>query len=304
MNILELLRLADSRNDGVASAVVSNFMENEAFFGAMEFVTVGGTLSYGWNEEKTLPSVGSRAFNADYTEDNGETKPLQEALKLYGGLIGVDRMATAQLGEEVVGAKLDAQIKALRLAIINDFFNGSSATDVNDMDGLKTLLPTTTAGRVDRGYVVNNGGAALSRAKLDEAIGNTDTGAGTVIFTDKMVPYYINQYGESLVTFDKNEFGVPVARYGDIPIVTVDRNNSNAKILGFTEASSTSSMFIANVGVDGVAMLSGQTGITSSPTEQSGSRNKNQVDWLVAALVKGDYNLARLYNFTATAMVA
>ena len=101
----------------------------------------------------------------------------------------------------------------------------------------------------------------MSRAKLDELIGNTDTGANTVIFADKMVPFYMNQYGESLVTFDKNQFGVPVARYGDIPIITVDRNNLNQKILGFSEAGSTSSLFICNLDVDKVAMLSGQGGM-------------------------------------------
>ena len=125
-----------------------------------------------------------------------------------------------------------------------------------------------------------------------------------VIFADKEVPYLINQYGESLVTFDKNEFGAPVARYGDTPIVTVDRNSLNAKILGFTEAGSTSSMFIANIGVDKVGMLSGIGGLTSSPAEQSGSSNKYQVDWLLALMVQGDYNLSRLHNFTKTSMVA
>lgn len=304
MNILELQRLAEARGDAYAAMVAQNFMENEAFFGAMEIVEFGGSMSYGWNEEKTLPTAQSRNINGDYTENNGETKPMQEALKVYGGLIGVDRMASQQFGSDVIMAKQEAQIKAIRLKIMNDFFNGSSTTDATQMDGLKSILPTTTAGRVDRGYVVNNGGAALSRKKLDEALANTDIDAGAVIFADKQVPYLINQYGESLVTFDKNEFGAPVARYGDVPIVTVDRNNLNAKILGFGESGSTSSMFIANIGADKVAMLSGAGGITASPTEQSGSKNKHQVDWLVALMVQGDYNLSRLYNFTNTSMVA
>jgi len=304
MNILEMQKLADARGDSFAAMVASNFMENEAFFGAMEYVEFGGSMSYGWNEEKTLPSAGSRAINSDYTENNGESKQMQEALKAYGGLIGVDRMAAQQYGNEVVMAKQEAQIKAVRLKIMNDFFNGDSSSDSTAMDGLKSILPTTTAGRVDRGYVVANGGAALSRKKLDEALANTDIDAGAVIFADKQVPYLINQYGESLVTFDKNEFGAPVARYGDIPIIPVDRNNLNAKILGFTEAGSTSSLFVANVGIDKVAMLSGAGGITASPTEQSGSKNKYQVDWLTSVMVQGDFNLTRLAGFTNTSMIA
>lgn len=304
MNLLEMQKLADARGDAYAAMVAANFLENEAFFGAMEFVEFGGSMTYGWNEEKSLPTAQSRAINGDYTENNGETKAMQEGLKAYGGLIGVDRMAAQQLGDGIVMSKQESQIKAIRLKIMNDFFNGSSSSDVTQMDGLKTILPTTTAGRVDRGYVVNNGGAALSRKKLDEALANTDIDAGAVIFADKQVPYLINQYGESLVTFDKNEFGAPVARYGDIPIIPIDRNNLNSKILGFGEAGSTSSLFVANIGMDKVGMLSGVGGMSASPTEQSGSKDKYQVDWLIAALVQGDYNLTRLYNFTNTSMVA
>ena len=304
MNILEMQKLADARGDAYAAMIAQNFMENEGFFGAMEFVEFGGSMSYGWNEEKTLPSGQTRSINGDYTENNGETKALQEGLKAYGGLIGVDRMAAQQLGSEIVSSKQAAQIKAIRLKIMNDFFNGASATDNTQMDGLKSILGTGTAGRVDRGYVVDNGGAALSRKKLDEALANTDMDAGAVIFADKQVPYLINQYGESLVSFDKNEFGAPVARYGDIPIITVDRNSVNSKILGFSESGSTSSMFVANIGMDKIAMLSGAGGLTASPVEGSGSTNKYQVDWLVALMAQGDYNLSRLHNFTNTSMIA
>lgn len=304
MNIVEMQRLAEMREDNMASMVIQNFIENEAFFGAAQFIEVGGSFSYGWNEEKTLPTASNRAINTNYTAANGETKPMQEGLKLIGGVISVDRVAVAQLGQDVVMKKQEAQIKAIRLKILNDFFNGSSLTDPLAFDGLKSFIPTTTAGRVDRGYHVANGGGALSRTKLDEAIANTDTDASTVIFADKQVPYFMRQYGDTLITFDKNEFGVPVARYGDIPIITVDRNGSNAKILGFGESGSTSSLFVANMDIDKVAMLSGAGGLLSSPTVSSGSQDAYQMDWLLAVALQGAYNCARVSGFTAATMVA
>jgi hypothetical protein len=304
MNIIELQKLAAARGDNMSDMIIQNYVENEAFFGAMEFIEFGGSMSYGWNEEKTLPNGENRGFNENYVGANGETKPMQEGLKIYGGKISVDRLAVAQLGNEIVMKKQESQMKAIRLKIMNDFFNGSSATDIKQMDGLKSFLPTATAGRIERGYIADNGGAALSRKKLDEIIGNTDTDGNTVIFADKMVPFYINQYGESLVTFDKNEFGVPVARYGDVPIITVDRNSTNAKILGFTEASNTSSLFLANLDVDKVAMLSGAGGMLTSNPEASGSNDIYQNDWLLAVALQGQYNAARLHNFTAATMVA
>jgi len=304
MNIVEMQRLADMREDNMASMVIQNFMENEAFFGVAQFIEVGGSFSYGWNEEKTLPTASNRAINSNYTASNGETKPMQEALKVCGGVVSFDRLAVQQLGNDIVMKKQEAQIKAIRLKILNDFFNGSSLTDPLAFDGLKSFIPTTTAGRVDRGYVVNNGGAALSRVKLDELIANTDVDGSTVMFADKTVPFFMRQYGDTLITFDKNEFGVPVARYGDIPIITVDRNNVNSKILGFGESGSTSSLFVANMDIDKVAMLSGAGGMLSSPTVASGSQDAHQLDWLLAVALQGQYNAGRIYNFTAATMVA
>lgn len=303
MNLVELQKIAQSRGDNMSDTIIANFLENDGFFGAMQFNTFGGSFAYGWNEEKTLPTASSRALNADYTASSGETKQMQEALKVYGGKIQVDSVMANQLGVEVVMKKQESQMKAIRLKIVNDFFNGSSASDITAFDGLKAQIPTTVAGRIEKGYVVANGGGALSRTKLDELIGNTDVDANSVIFADKMVPFYINQYGESLVSFDKNEFGVPQARYGDIPIITVDRNNLNAKILGFGEAGSTSSLFLTSLDIDKVSMLSGSAGMVSKSTS-SGSIDSYQVDWLLALAIQGQYNAGRLSGFTAATMVA
>jgi len=303
MNIVEMQRLADMREDNMASMVIQNFMENEDFWSKVPIVSMGGSLSYGWNEDKTLPNAGSRAYNENYISSNGETKPMQEALKLTGGKIGVDYTLNAQLGADAIMAKQADQIKAIRMRIMNQFFNGSSLTDPKDFDGLKSFIGTTTAGRVDRGYYVANGGAALSRAKLDEALAETDGDQNRVIFANYNMPMLINQYGETLVTFDKNEFGVPVPRYGDVPIIPIRRNNLNADILGFGESGSTSSLFVANLSENAVSWLSGQAGIMTRQT-QTGSQDEYQVDWMAAVLVQGAYNLTRLSGFTKATMVA
>ena len=304
MNIIELQKLSEARGDAVSAMVIQNFMENESFYGAMSFDNVPvGTFSKGWNEEKTLAGADTRSLNSDYTASETETEQRQEALKVYGGKVGVDYVARNQLGEASYMKAIESQIKAIRLKVMNDFFNGSSASDINAFDGLKTLLPTTTAGQIDRGYIVANGGGALSRKKLDELLGNVDTDSNTVIFADKMMPYLMNQYAESLVTFDKNDFGVAVPRYGDIPIVTIDKNNLATKILGFSESGSTSSLFVANLDIDKVTMLTGAGGMLSKATD-SGSQDISQVDWLLSLAIKGKYNAGRLHGFTNTSMVA
>ncbi len=303
MNIVEMQRIADMREDNMASMVIQNFMESEEFFNRVPIVTIGGSLSYGWNEEKTLPSAGSRAFNENYTASNGETKPMQEALKLTGGKLSADYALVEQLGNDVMMRKQDDQIKAIRMRIMNQFFNGSSLSDPKDFDGLKSFIGTGTAGRVDRGYHVANGGGALSRAKLDEALAETDGDANRVIFANYNMATLINQYGETLVTFDKNEFGVSVPRYGDVPIINIRRNNLNADILGFGESSSTSSLFVANLSENAVSWLSGQSGIMTRETKTA-SQDEYQVDWMAAVLVQGAYNLTRLSGFTKAAMVS
>jgi len=113
----------------------------------------------------------------------------------------------------------------------------------------------------------------------------------------------MRQYGDTLITFDKNEFGVAVPRYGDVPIIPIRRNNLNADILGFGESGSTSSLFVANLSESAVSWLSGQAGIMTRQT-QTGSQDEYQVDWMAAVLVQGAYNLTRLSGFTKAAMVS
>lgn len=303
MNLIESLNLAVANKENMKAAIISNFLEADDFFSRAQFVPFSGSFSYGWTEEKTLPNAGTRSLNADYTVNNGETEARQEGLKIYGGVIDVDIMQREQLGDEIVMKKQESQIKAIRLKILNDFINGSSATSAESFDGLKTQV-ARTAGRQERGYGVDNTTAALKRTKLDELIDNVDVGDSTVLIMDKSVRSYMRQYADSLLTFDKNDFGVPVARYGDIPILAFDRNNLNQKILGFTEASSSSSIFCVNLDIDKIAMLQGQKGLSVQEAEKSGSKYKYQVDWLLSLAVQGQYNAGRLFGFTAGTMTA
>jgi len=304
MNLIELQKLAEMGGDKVAAMVVQNFVEQDQLLSAMNFSSVAvGNMGAMWNEEKTLPEVGTRSVNEDFTTGNGETVRKQESLKIYGGKIGVDRALVGQLGNAAVAAKVDAQIKALRSKIANDVFNGSSATDAEQFDGLKTFLPLGATGRIDNGYRVNNGGGALSIKNLDAAIAEVDTG-NQVIFANKRVKMYINQYAQSLVTFDKNDFGVAVPRYGDIPIIDIDRNNLNVDILGFGESGSTSSLFVCNIGEEALTMLTGARGLYTTTAKQGEAIGENSVEWLIAMALKGEYNAARLSGFTATSAVA
>ena len=101
--------------------------------------------------------------------------------------LGGDLMVVAILNIQKIPKII---ILSLILALIVPVCN---ATDVEQFDGLKTQLPTATAGRIDRGYIVDNGGAALSRKKLDDLVGNVDDSDNPVLLMDKMTPFYINQ---------------------------------------------------------------------------------------------------------------
>lgn len=304
-NLLELTR----RAKGMAAIVGQDFYDNDPLLRTIPIIEIGkGTTSGGWNEVTGLPTPQNRAANSDYTRNQATTKHLQKQLKLYGGKVGIDYALKARMGVQATAIELESQIFAIRSAIVNDFFNGSSTTNPLQMDGLKSFLPTTTAGRIDRGYVTNNGGAALSRIKLDETIDEVrarpfDGTRGKIIFCDYRVPKMLGRYADTLAQFGKDVFGMPVLAYDGIPLIPIYQNQSDSDILGFGESGSTSSLFVVNLDLNAVSLMSGDEGILTRE-EKDGSKDVEQVDWWITAKIQGKRNAARLYNFTNATAVA
>jgi hypothetical protein len=118
---------------------------------------VGRAFSY--NSEATLPAAAFRAVNAGYTESTGTYTTATESLVILGGEYAVDRFlerTSAGTVASLVAAQRDMKARSIAAKFGDTFFNGSTGTDANSFNGLKT--------RITGGQVLSSGtnGAAMN----------------------------------------------------------------------------------------------------------------------------------------------
>jgi hypothetical protein len=234
------LTLVESAKMGTGTAfrdaIVEMFPANSELLTALPFQTISGNaLKY--NREETLPGIAFRGYNESYTESTGVINPITETLHILGGDLDVDRQLVKSMGAGVRAAHVNMKVKALTGAWTEKFLKGDNASDPREFDGLQNRL--TGSQVIEAGSTA--GGAALSLAKLDEAIDAVDN--PTHILMNRTMKrrlaaaarlYTVGGY----ITFELGAFGRRVQRYNDLPIVTIDQDNEGNEILGFTEAAS------------------------------------------------------------------
>ena len=229
--------------------VIEKFAETSEILRVLPFTSISGNaLSY--NIEETLPGIGFRGVNESYTESTGILNPQTESLVIAGGDLDVDKFLVDTMGASQRTVQEAMKIKALSLAWTKTFIKGDSASDPREFDGLQT--------RLSGDAVISNGTAGLSLIKLDEAIDNVDN--PTHIIMSKSVRRALTVAARTAsvggnITYNVDEFGRQVAYYNDLPILLVGKDNTNTDILGYTEASTTTSVYVVSLGESGVSGL-------------------------------------------------
>lgn len=217
--------------DVVRSAVIELFAQNSDILTVLPFTTIQGN-AYKYVQEQTLPGIAFRGVNEAYTESAGVLNPQTEQLVIAGGDLDVDRFIVATQGMGVRGAHVRMKVKALASSFSLKFIKGDSASTAKEFDGLQTRL---TGNQVVSNSAASNG-AALSLAKLDEAIDAVDDPSHLLM--TKAMARRLNAAARTTtvggyVTYSQGEFGRRIMRYNDLPILIADRNaDANAQIDG------------------------------------------------------------------------
>lgn len=233
---LTLVEAAKQTNDPVQSAIIEMYARSSAVLGVLPFDNIqGNALKY--NREETLPGVGFRGVNESYTESTGIINPQTEPLVIAGGDLDVDKFILDTMGMGQRSVQEAMKVKALALSWTKAFIKGDQISDPREFDGLQTRL--TGDQIVDAGST--DGGDALSLAKLDELIDAVDE--PTHLMMNKTMRRRLTAAARStsiggFITWEKDEFGQPLAVYGDLPILIIDKDNTDTDILPFTEVGS------------------------------------------------------------------
>lgn len=222
--------------DVVRSAIIELYARSSDILMALPFEDITGN-AYKYNREETLPGIGFRGVNEGYTESTGILNPQTEPLVIAGGDLDVDMFILKTMGEDQRSVQEAMKVKALALNWTLKFIKGDQASEPREFDGLQVRC--TGNQLISAG--ATGGGAALSLAKLDELIDAVDD--PQYLIMNKTMRRRLTAAARATgvsgyLTWTKDSFGRTVTMYNDLPILIVDKDNTNTDILGFTEASS------------------------------------------------------------------
>jgi len=297
VTLLEAAKLVSG--DVYKQGVIEKFAETSDILRVLPFESIdGNALKY--NIEETLPGVGFRGVNGSYTESTGIINPQTESLVIAGGDLDVDKFIVDTMGAGQRTTQEGMKIKALALAWTRTFIKGDSETNIREFDGLQKRLTGDA--------LIDNGTAGLSLAKLDEAIDEVEE--PTHIIMSKVMRRRLTVAARTAavagnISYSLDEFGRKITEYNDIPILLVGKDNDNAQILDFSEASSTTSIYVVSFGEGKVSGLeNGGMSVRDLGELESKPSLRTRVEWYNGIGVFAPQSAARLKAITNAAVTA
>lgn len=305
---LTLVEAAKQSSNPIQSAIMEMYARSSDILANLPFQNIqGNALKY--NREETLPGIGFRGVNESYTESTGILNPQVEPLAIAGGDLDVDKFILATMGMGQRSVQEAMKVKALALSWTSAFIKGSSVTDPRYFDGLQTRL--TGNQLIEAGST--DGGDALSLAKLDEAI--DETNEPTHLLMSKAMRRRLSAAARlstvgGYVTYTLDSFGRQVMRYNDVPIMIVDTDNVGDDILGFDEVGSGGTTATAT-SIYVVSFNSGNiTGIQNSAMAvtdlgelQTKPAMRTRVEWYAGLAAMNGKSAVRLRGISNAAVV-
>lgn len=227
---------AEKLNPGTVfrQGIIETIVYNAKLLQVFPFIKITGN-AYSYQQDGSLPSVGFRGVNAAYTASIGVINPATESLKIFGGTIDVDRALVAMNGESVRAQQIAMKLRASALNFTKKIFKGAEFANPTEFDGLQARI--TSAQTIHAGPTPN--GTALSVDKLDEAIDLCLN--PTHIFMNKTMRRRLSKAAKSTsiagtINYTVDMFGQQIAHYNGLPIIEIEKDETETEILGFSEA--------------------------------------------------------------------
>lgn len=299
---LTLVEAAKETRDNLTRAVIELFAQSNDMLRMMPFTSItGNALKY--NQEDTLPGVGFRGVNEGFTEAVGVLNPQTENLAIAGGDLDVDRFVLQTMGEGRRATHVNMKIKNLAHTIGHKMLKGDTSTDPKEFDGLQK--------RLGGNQLVSNGTAALSLLNMDLAIDRTDD-PNAILMSQAMARRFSAAARSTTTGVGANlemgvdEFGRRVTRYQGLPILIADRNQDVFASLDFSEASSTTSIYVLSFGegkLEGIQ--NGAMDVRDLGELQSGTpAMRTRIEWYVGMVLLHPRAATRLSAIQDGAIVA
>lgn len=285
---LTLIEAAKGEPNVFTRGVIETFVDNQRLAQVIPFRDISGGHD-GIIQESVLPSADTRGVNEAFTRSEGRFDEIVQALKIYGGDIGIDPFILRTKGADQAARHVALKIKAISNRWTLDFIKGDSSANPRDFDGLQNRTSGFSVVSAGSG----SGGSALALTVLDEAIMRAHN--PRYLLMGRQMHVRLTQAGRDTgsggagtnVRTSKDEFGRPVTMYGDLEVIQVTDNSMNDNILGFTEAAASgpntaSSIYIVGVGDEGLeGIANGGFQVRNLGEDNAAPREDTRVEWYV-----------------------
>jgi len=311
--IVPLTTAAKYGDDQLALGTIETIIEGSTILERLNWIPFDG-LSYMKLEEGTLPTVNFRQINASWTKSHGSDTKQFYGVAILGGEYGIDNyLVRVTANKANLEAKQIAKFaKANRMRFEYECYFGNGVTG----DGFKSMGTFVTEGL---GQLYDNGGAGVGKLSgLDLALELfRNTGYPDAMFMNKTHKRQITNAartvvtGVSLIDVGTDVFGKKVTSYDGVPfVITEDGMDSSGNIVPlqpFTEASSTSSIYMAKFddeNVSGILGAGGHFSIVPFGEQQAAPQIMGRMEWYPGLASFNKYGLVRYSNITNAAWTA
>lgn len=232
-----------SARDTLTQQVVSQMISRSTVLTIAEFYQMVGNAD---NKRKAATATGGqfRAVDSDYAANQITPAFATPTLKVLGDKVQVDR-AHERRGADVASVRARELLnfgQNLGRQFQNYFFNGDTGVSALQFSGLKVQMPAAqkiTAAEDGHAIVLGNDSAAKASQQkylelLDRLIESIDGGA-QALFMDGILHARTTTIASAQITWEKSEFGVPVAFYNRVPILPAGFDKDGNRILPHTE---------------------------------------------------------------------
>lgn len=231
----------------------------------------------------------TRALGSDYEKKTVAPTYATASRKMLGDTIRLD-VAYERMGYDLsseMTAQLTRRVREMAYAFHYALIKGDPTTKATEFAGLEQLITekrTVTAGT--NGMVLKLGNSDAAKAaqqgfleKLDETVALCE-GTNKVIITNAQVLARLNAIAREYLTIQRNEFGIPITYYNQVPLINIgdyqSAKDTYSPIIGFNETVGTSSdcasLYVASFEEeDGVSFATCDGGFMVYPVQKTGN---------------------------------
>ena len=209
------MTLADSlklTKDTLQAGVIETLATESKLLAVLPFMNIVGS-GYSYNVETKLSDTQFRAVGEAIVPGETSWETRTEALKIMGDEAVIDTFQVAVYGNvtDLMALEVGLKTKAIAHKFEKTFISGDSDTNVKEFDGIEK--------RIIAGQKVTATEDLFTDVR--NLRNKVQGGVSAYIMNKNTVVDYEGKYKEYL-TWNRNEFGVPVAAIGGVPVIDVE----------------------------------------------------------------------------------